>query len=86
MRLPIDAEDVTIGPVLSSEPRVLTVAVNHPLTRRDSVSLDDLAGYAVTDVPTRPRELMGAFVPPVTRRSRCPPRAVRSADTARSRR
>lgn len=66
MRLPIAAEDVTIGPVLSSEPRVLAVAVNHPLAGRDSVSLDDLADYPVTDVPTLPRELMDAFVPPVT--------------------
>jgi DNA-binding transcriptional LysR family regulator len=66
MRLPLNASDATIGPILSSEPRVLAVAADHPLATRDSVSIEDLADYTVADVPTLPRELMDAFIPPQT--------------------
>ena len=66
IRLPLTNPDVTIGPILSSEPRVLAVAVDHPLAGRASVTLDDLADYEVSDVPTIPRELMDDFIPPVT--------------------
>jgi DNA-binding transcriptional LysR family regulator len=66
MRLPIDEPDVTIGPILSSEERVLALATDHPLASRESVGLDDLAGYAVADVRTLPRKLMDAFIPPRT--------------------
>jgi DNA-binding transcriptional LysR family regulator len=66
MRLPIDEPDVTIGPILSSEERVLALATGHPLAGRESVGLDDLAGYAVADVRTLPRKFMDAFIPPRT--------------------
>ena len=66
MRLPIDEPDVTIGPILSSEERVLALATDHPLAGRKSVGLDDLAGYAVADVRTLPRKFMDAFIPPRT--------------------
>ncbi len=66
MRLPLHSPDITIGPILSTEPRVLAVATDHPLAGCESVCIEDLAGYAVTDVPTLPREVMDAFVPPRT--------------------
>lgn len=66
MRLPLSASDVVIGPVLSVEPRVLAVATDHPLAGRDAVEVEDLADYVVTDVPSLPRDLMNAFVPPYT--------------------
>jgi DNA-binding transcriptional LysR family regulator len=65
-RLPLSASDVTIGPVLSREERVLLVAKDDPLARRDSISYDDLADRAVSDVAAFPREVMDAFIPPVT--------------------
>ena len=66
MRLPIHDPSVTIGPVLSTEPRVLAVALDHPLAARESVSVEDLAPYTVSDVPTLPREMIDAFIPPRT--------------------
>ncbi len=66
MRLPIEDHDVTIGPILSSEERIVALARGHPLAGRKSVGLDDLADYAVADVRTLPRKMMDAFIPPRT--------------------
>jgi DNA-binding transcriptional LysR family regulator len=65
-RFPIDDPELTIGPLLSREERVLVVAADHPLARRDSVSVEDLGDYVLPDVPTMPRETMAAFVPSTT--------------------
>jgi hypothetical protein len=65
-RLPLSASDITIGPVLSREERVLLVARDDPLAGRDSIGYDDLAGRVVSDVRAFPREVMDAFIPPVT--------------------
>ncbi|MEU9860741.1 LysR family transcriptional regulator [Streptomyces sp. NPDC047971] len=43
---PVREPGLTTGPVLGSDPRVLLVPAAHPLARRESVTLDDLA-----DVP-----------------------------------
>ncbi|GAA4228420.1 DNA-binding transcriptional LysR family regulator [Streptosporangium album] len=40
---PIDEPDITTGPVIAHEPRALIVSADHPLARRDSVCLEDLA-------------------------------------------
>jgi len=40
--LPVDEPDLTVGPVLLTEPMVLAVAARHPLARRGAVTLDDL--------------------------------------------
>jgi len=66
MRLPIDESDATIGPVLSSEQRVVALATDHPLAKLKSVGMDDLADYAIADVRTLPRKMMDAFIPPRT--------------------
>ncbi len=66
LRLPIEDPEVTIGPVLSSEERIVALATGHPLAERESVGLDDLADYAVADVRTLPRKMMDAFIPPRT--------------------
>jgi DNA-binding transcriptional LysR family regulator len=44
-RLPLNDRALVVGPVVSNEPRVVAVARNHLLTRRDTVSLEDLADY-----------------------------------------
>ncbi|MCP2339429.1 LysR family transcriptional regulator [Actinomadura rupiterrae] len=41
--LPLRVPGVTDGPVLLSEPRALMVPADHPLARREQVSLEDLA-------------------------------------------
>jgi DNA-binding transcriptional LysR family regulator len=65
-RLPLSSCLITIGPVLSREDRVVLVATDDPLARRDGVSYEDLVDYAVSDVPAFPREVMDAFIPPAT--------------------
>jgi DNA-binding transcriptional LysR family regulator len=66
MRLPVSEPDVTIGPVLSREPRIVVVARNHPLASRESVCVEDLAGCTLPYSPKLPREMMDAFAPPRT--------------------
>ncbi|MEV4898706.1 LysR family transcriptional regulator [Nonomuraea sp. NPDC055795] len=45
--LPVDEPDLTVGPVLLSEPAMLAVPEDHPLARRTHVTHDDLAGQTV---------------------------------------
>ncbi|MFI0468705.1 LysR family transcriptional regulator [Saccharopolyspora sp. 5N102] len=49
-RLPVAEPDLTVGPVLLSEPRMLAVPVDHPFAGRSSVSVEDLARVEVIDV------------------------------------
>jgi DNA-binding transcriptional LysR family regulator len=45
--LPVDEPEITIGPVLLTEPMVLAVSGRHRLAGRDSVTLEDLASDTV---------------------------------------
>jgi DNA-binding transcriptional LysR family regulator len=65
-RLPIDDPDLTIGPLLSREDRILLVANDQPLAARPSASVEDLGDHTVPVAPTLPRETLDAFVPPTT--------------------
>jgi DNA-binding transcriptional LysR family regulator len=65
-RLPIGDPDLTIGPILSREDRILVVAADHPLAERPSVSIEDLAGYTVPETPTLPPETIAAYTPSTT--------------------
>lgn len=64
--LPVTDPEFAVGPVLLRDRRVLLVAPDHPLARRKTVEVEDLAGYAVTDVPSFNREMMDVLIPPVT--------------------
>jgi DNA-binding transcriptional LysR family regulator len=66
VRLPLSDPDITVGPVISRDRRVLLVARRDPLARRQSVTLEDFADHAVSDAPAFPREMMDALIPPVT--------------------
>lgn len=66
IRLPLRSPEITIGPVLSREERVLVVAEDDPLAGRDSISYEDITDRTVSDVPQFPREMIDAFIPPVT--------------------
>lgn len=69
--------DLTFGPELDRQERVLAVAKRHPLARHRSVSVEDLAGLPVFDTPpTFPRSLWHAMVPPETPSGRPIPRTV----------
>jgi DNA-binding transcriptional LysR family regulator len=65
-RLPLTEPDITVGPVLSHEERVLLVSTEDPLAQRESVSIEDIGDRPVTDIKVFPREMMDAFIPPIT--------------------
>lgn len=65
--LAIDEPDLVAGPVLDLLPRVVIVAARHPLTKRSSVSIEDIADYGVpwAEAPF-PAALMDVLNPQVT--------------------
>jgi DNA-binding transcriptional LysR family regulator len=63
MRLPLNSPEIVTGPILSHEPRVLAVALDHPLASEESVSVEDLASYTVPKVPGLPPEMMQVLMP-----------------------
>jgi LysR substrate binding domain len=66
-RLPLKQPDITVGPVLSQEPRVLAVARDHPLADRTAVSIEDIADHSVISADDLfPKELAEAFIPRTT--------------------
>jgi DNA-binding transcriptional LysR family regulator len=65
-RLPLTEPDIAVGPILSTEERVVAVSTDHPFAKRDAVSFEELAEYPVSDLPTLPREMMDVFIPPRT--------------------
>jgi DNA-binding transcriptional LysR family regulator len=60
------------GPVLGHERRVLAVGPDHPLARRASVSIEDVADYATLSVVEElfPKEIAEAKVPDKTPKGR----------------
>jgi DNA-binding transcriptional LysR family regulator len=65
-RLPLEQPDVATGPILSHERRLLMVASDDPLAAREAVSVDDFADRLIDYPETYPREMVDAFVPPVS--------------------
>jgi DNA-binding transcriptional LysR family regulator len=63
MRLPIERPDLVVGPILTSQPRVLAVARDHPLAGRASVTLDDVADHRVARLDLLPREMIAELIP-----------------------
>jgi len=61
--IPLEQPDLVIGPILSSQPRVLAVARDHPLADRDSVDIEELADHQVSRFDDWPKELREAMVP-----------------------
>jgi DNA-binding transcriptional LysR family regulator len=70
-RLPVNQPDLTVGPALASDNRILAVAIDHPLVDRDSISVEDLVDCQVHHAGGRlPREYIDTLVPPRTPRGR----------------
>jgi DNA-binding transcriptional LysR family regulator len=63
MRLPVTRPDVVIGPILFREQHLLAVSDDHALAARESVCLDDLSDYLVSDVPSITPGLMSTVIP-----------------------
>jgi DNA-binding transcriptional LysR family regulator len=73
--LPFDDPDLTTGPTLACEPRVLAVASDHPLATRDEVSVEDLAEWSVSRFADGlPKALYEAWIPSRTPSGRPIPR------------
>jgi DNA-binding transcriptional LysR family regulator len=68
--LPVEEPDLTAGPMLFAESRVLAVAAGHKLARRTSVSLEVVSDFQHVDVETRPDYWFESYVPSHTRRGR----------------
>lgn len=64
--LPLAQPDLTVGPVLTREDRVLLLSTGHPLAAKGYATVEDLGAYAVAD--------MDHVLPPETRATFCPDR------------
>src|SRR5215470_5255501 len=62
--LVVDEPDLTPGPAIDRQDRAVAVAISHPLARRQTVSVEDLAGQPVARPPAAfPPALWEALVP-----------------------
>jgi DNA-binding transcriptional LysR family regulator len=61
--LPLEQSDLVVGPTLTRQPRVLAVARDHPLAKRDAVDVEELADHRVLRFENLPRELSEAVAP-----------------------
>ena len=63
----VDEPDLTVGPVLHRDDRVVAVAAGPALARRAAVSVEDLADFEAADFrPALPAALSDAFIPPAS--------------------
>lgn len=66
-RLPVREKDLTVGPIVIQEPRVLAVSARHRLARHESVSLEELVDETTFGVRGQaPQYWWDAHVPPQT--------------------
>jgi DNA-binding transcriptional LysR family regulator len=64
--LPVEEPDLTVGPLLFAEPRVLAVAGGHALTRRSSVSLEAVGDFQHVTIESVPGYWFDHYVPELT--------------------
>ncbi|WP_371783459.1 LysR family transcriptional regulator [Streptosporangium subroseum] len=68
--LPIEEPDLTVGPLLFAEPRVLGVAGDHALTRWSSVSLEAVGDFQHPALESAPGYWYDHYVPEFTPKGR----------------
>lgn len=61
--LPVEEPDLTVGPVLFTDPRVLAVSVDHELATRPAASIETLADFQHSDAPQVPGYWADGFLP-----------------------
>ncbi|MBS1697918.1 MAG: LysR family transcriptional regulator [Actinobacteria bacterium] len=61
--LPVDDADLTAGPALFTDTRVLAVAATHELAERSSISVEALADYPHITVPNMPDAWENGYLP-----------------------
>ncbi|MGK5556809.1 LysR family transcriptional regulator [Actinomadura kijaniata] len=79
--LPVDEPDLTVGPVLFADPRVLAVSPGHPLAGRGAVSLEMIADFPHPGAETGPDYWIDAYLPRRTPRGRLIERSPLVRDT-----
>ncbi|WP_043623650.1 LysR family transcriptional regulator [Nonomuraea candida] len=67
---PGEEPDLTVGPLLCAEPRVLAVAADNPLAKRSTVRLDALGDHRHVAVEPAPDEWFNRYVPELTPKGR----------------
>ncbi|MGI5128623.1 LysR family transcriptional regulator [Pseudonocardia sp. CA-107938] len=73
--LPVAEPDLTVGPTVLTGRRVLAVSADHPLARRGTATLEDLADEHVVDLgPDAPEYWVSSMVPSRTPSGRRVPR------------
>ncbi|MCQ4205732.1 LysR substrate-binding domain-containing protein [Streptomyces longispororuber] len=62
--LPVREPDLTVGPLIDTEPLLLMVATDHPLALRDTVGMEDLADWVLPySGPPTPEYWLQTLVP-----------------------
>ncbi|MFI1253624.1 LysR family transcriptional regulator [Streptomyces netropsis] len=65
--LPVDEPDLTVGPVIAHEPRMLATALDHPAAQRGSISIEEIADDTVFELANTAPDYWRAFhLPTVT--------------------
>ncbi|MFB4303917.1 LysR family transcriptional regulator [Actinomadura sp. NTSP31] len=67
---PVEEPDLTVGPLLFAEPRVLAVAADNALTRWSTASLETVGDYRHVTVDPVPGSWFDRYVPEVTPKGR----------------
>jgi DNA-binding transcriptional LysR family regulator len=66
--MPVEEPDLTVGPPLFSDPRVLAVGVDHELATRDRAELEMFADFEHVNAPDLPEYWIQGYVPSHTPR------------------
>ncbi|MFD9406531.1 LysR family transcriptional regulator [Streptomyces sp. NPDC059989] len=61
--LPVEEPDLTVGPVLFTDPRILAVAADHELARRTSARLEMFADFQHVVAPAMPDYWEDSYLP-----------------------
>jgi DNA-binding transcriptional LysR family regulator len=68
--LPVEEPDLTVGPVVFTEPRVLAVPTDHELLRHTSISLEIVSDFQHPNLEPAPDYWIDSYVPSHTRNGR----------------
>ncbi|MEU4228513.1 LysR family transcriptional regulator [Nonomuraea sp. NPDC026600] len=68
--LPVEEPDLTVGPLLFAEPRVLAVAGDHALTGRSSISLEAVSDFQHVAIESAPGYWFDHYAPGLTPKGR----------------
>jgi DNA-binding transcriptional LysR family regulator len=64
--LPVDEPGLVVGPVIVRERLLMAMSANHPLAKRDRVSMEDLADQPVILTSSKDDDWTSFFIPPQT--------------------